>query len=59
MRIAALHVSNGTIMMMEEMNHVMKRMLAQCAGSTGALLILYLLSRYLFYDLHGMTSFPF
>ena len=46
-------------MMMEEMNHVMKRMLAQCAGSTGALLILYLLSRYLFFDLHGMKSFPF
>ena len=59
MRIAALHVSNGTIMMMEEMNHVMKRMLAQCAGSTGALLISYLLSRYLFFDLHGMKSFPF
>ena len=46
-------------MMMEEMNHVMKRMLAQCAGSTGALLISYLLSRYLFFDLHGMKSFPF
>ena len=46
-------------MMMEEMNHVMKRMLAQCAGSTGALLISYLLSSYLFFDLHGMKSFLF
>ena len=38
--------------MMEEMNHAMKRMLAQGAGSIGALLISYLLCRYLFFDLH-------
>jgi hypothetical protein len=40
------------------MNLGMKRTLAQCAGPIGALLILYLLCRYLFFDLHDMKSFP-
>ena len=41
------------------MNRGTKRTLVWCAGSIGTLLISYLLCRYLFFELHGMKSFPF